>query len=109
LVTTIKQAHPEWQVTAYARGNRPTEELRIALGADRVVTGDFSEYEKIKALSAEHEIVVNAGNSFTNEPVRAIADGLHQRPAESKGKLIHISGTGYSHEPCSLRRAKVLI
>ena len=57
-----------------------------------MATGEFHEFEKIKLLSKEYEIVVNAGNSFTNEPVAAICAGLKERSPEAKGKLIHISG-----------------
>lgn len=92
LIKEIKKAHPDWTVTAYARGSMSIEELKSDLGVDHVVIGDFSEFDKIKALSKQHEIAVNAGNSFTPEPISAIVAGLKERPSDSKGKLLHISG-----------------
>ncbi len=79
-------------MTAYARGSRSAEEIRSELHADEVVLGDFSEHEKIKALSKRHDIVINAGNSFTKDPVAAIVEGLKERDESDKGKLIHVSG-----------------
>jgi hypothetical protein len=73
-------------VTAYIRSGKAPK------GSDRTVEGTFSEFEKIAGLSEEHDIVVNAGNSFTNEPVSAIVAGLRKRQSSAKGRLIHISG-----------------
>lgn len=56
------------------------------------MVGDFSDFEKVKAASAEHDIAVNAGNSFTADPVAAIIAGQESRG--TKGKVIHISGGG---------------
>ncbi|KIL90753.1 hypothetical protein FAVG1_06489 [Fusarium avenaceum] len=88
----IKQAHPDWQVTAYVRSTQPENELKANLNADRIIVGDFSDFEKVKNASKEHDIAVNAGNSFTGEPVTAIIAG--QKENAGKGKLIHISGAG---------------
>ncbi len=92
LIRAIVDAHPDWKVTAYTRGSQHPEELKHDLGVDRVEVGDFTEFEKIKALCKEHDIAVNAGNSFTDSPISAIVAGLRARPSESKGKLLHISG-----------------
>jgi hypothetical protein len=92
-VKAVKQKHPDWPITAYVRPNRSAEAVKAELGVDRVITGEFGEFDKIEALSREHDIVINAGNSFTSEPVAAIAAGLKERPSDQKGKLIHISGT----------------
>ncbi|RGP77386.1 hypothetical protein FLONG3_4525 [Fusarium longipes] len=86
----LKQAHPNWQITAYVRSNNP--DLKASLNVDRIITGDFTDFEKVKAASAEHDIAVNAGNSFTSEPVAAIIAGQKERT--TKGKIIHISGAG---------------
>ena len=56
--------------------------------------GDFSETDKITSLSAEHEIVINLGSSWDVPLSQAIIAGLKQRPEESRGTLIHISGAG---------------
>ncbi|KAH7178169.1 hypothetical protein DER46DRAFT_675908 [Fusarium sp. MPI-SDFR-AT-0072] len=84
----LKQAQPDWSITAYIRNPQANTQLN----ADRVVVGDFSDFEKVKAASAEHEIAVNAGNSFTADPVAAIIAG--QKSRGPKGKVIHISGGG---------------
>ncbi|KAI1050741.1 hypothetical protein LB507_009236, partial [Fusarium sp. FIESC RH6] len=86
----LKQAYPEWQITAYVRSTNP--DLRTTLNVDRIITGDFTDFEKVKAASAEHDIAVNAGNSFTSEPVAAIIAG--QKARATRGKVIHISGAG---------------
>ncbi|KAF5264504.1 hypothetical protein FOXYS1_4717 [Fusarium oxysporum] len=85
----LKQAHPDWSITAYVRSPQQSESQ---LSADRVVVGDFSDFEKVKAASTEHDIAVNAGNSFTADPVAAIIAG--QKSRGPKGKVIHISGGG---------------
>ncbi|KAG8666719.1 hypothetical protein FPOAC2_11840 [Fusarium poae] len=86
----LKQAHPDWHITAYVRSANP--DLKTSLTVDRIITGDFTDFDKVKAASAEHDIAVNAGNSFTSEPVAAIIAGQKERA--TKGKVIHISGAG---------------
>ncbi|KAF1957766.1 hypothetical protein CC80DRAFT_515286 [Byssothecium circinans] len=66
----------------------------VGAQAARIIVGDFSDFEKIKTASKEHDFVINAGNSFTRDAVTAIIAGLTERPSASKGKLIHISGGG---------------
>lgn len=61
---------------------------------DRVESGDFSDYEKIKCLSKEHDVAFNAGSSFTPDVVTAIVAGFKEKSGTSKGKLVHISGSG---------------
>ncbi|KAF4972707.1 hypothetical protein FSARC_772 [Fusarium sarcochroum] len=90
----IKEAHPDWLVTVYVRSTKPENELKASLKADRIIVGDFTDYEKVRKASKEHDIAVNAGNSFTNEPVAAIIAGQKDKEGPSKGKLIHISGGG---------------
>jgi hypothetical protein len=91
------KAHPDWKVTAYARGD--AEAVKKDLGVQRVENGDFSEFDKIKALSKEHDIAVNAGNSFTDAPIAAIVAGLREHAGEAKGKLLHISGKSIPYIP----------
>ena len=93
-IKAVKQAHPEWHVTAYVRSTRPENELKAALKADRIAVGTFEESEKISALSKEHDISVNAGNSFTGDLVAAIIAGQKAKVNGSKAKLIHVSGGG---------------
>ncbi|KAJ4300030.1 hypothetical protein N0V90_005279 [Kalmusia sp. IMI 367209] len=93
-VRTIKQAHPDWHVTAYVRSSKPEDELKASLKADNIVVGDFSDVEKIKKISKEHDIAVNTGSSFTGDLVAAIIAGQKEKAGTTKGKLIHISGAG---------------
>jgi hypothetical protein len=81
-------------VTAYVRSTKPEHELKASLKADRIVVGDFNDFEKISTLSKEHDIAVNAGSSFTGDLVSAIIAGQKARVKGPKGKLIHISGAG---------------
>ncbi|KAK5173990.1 uncharacterized protein LTR77_001069 [Saxophila tyrrhenica] len=94
LTRAIVKAHPDWKVTAYVRGTRTSDEVKKELGVKRIETGDFTEFEKIKALCKENDIAVNAGNSFTDAPISAIVAGLSERSEGPKGKLLHISGAG---------------
>ena len=93
VIRELKKTHPSWLITAYVRSKSPAE-VKKNLGVDRVVLGDFSDFEKIKSLSKEHDIAFNAGSSFSRDPVSAIVAGLKERPSDSKGKLVHISGAG---------------
>ncbi|KAF5003993.1 hypothetical protein FDECE_9493 [Fusarium decemcellulare] len=90
----IKESHPDWLVTAYVRSSKPENELKASLKADKIIVGDFNDLEKVKKASQEHDIAVNAGNSFTADPVAAIIAGQKEKEGTSKGKLIHISGAG---------------
>ena len=58
-IKAIKRAHPDWSVTAYVRSTQPENELKATLQADRIAVGTFDEFEKISALSKEHDICVN--------------------------------------------------
>ena len=64
LVKALKKAHPEWSFTVFAHPNRSVEAVKAELGVARVANGEFGEFDKTKALSKEHEIVIHAGNSF---------------------------------------------
>lgn len=81
-------------MTAYVRSTKPEDEFKAGPKADRIVVGDFGDIEKIKHLSREHDVAVNAGSSFTGDLVEAIITGQKEKPSGSKGKLIHISGGG---------------
>lgn len=93
-IRALKAAHPPWSITAYVRPSRSAEEVRSSLGVDRVETGDFADFEKIKTLTQEHDVAFNAGSSFTPDLVTAIVAGFKEKPGSQKGKLIHISGAG---------------
>ena len=81
-------------MTAYVRSTQPENELRATLKADRISIGTFDDFEKVSALSKEHDIAVNAGNSFTGELVAAIIAGQKAKVGGSQSKLIHVSGAG---------------
>lgn len=99
LIKAIKQAHADWPVTAFARSGRRPEDVKKELGADSIVVGEFTDFDKIREVTREHDIAVNAGNSFSAEPIGAIVAGLKERPDDRKGKLLHISGTSDEHSP----------
>ena len=62
--------------------------------ADRIVHGTFEDAAKLRALAAEHEIVINSGSSFDPGLTRALVDGMKQSKRTNSGTLIHISGSG---------------
>ena len=94
LTREIRKAYLDWSVTVYVRNTQVDEYLKSNLGANRIVHGTFEESEKIRALAKEHEFVINAGSSFDPVLSAAIIAGLKERPAKSKGTLLHISGAG---------------
>ncbi|KAI0141238.1 hypothetical protein GGR57DRAFT_419478 [Xylariaceae sp. FL1272] len=99
LCKTLKRVHPNWSVTAQLRSSTTLSEqdLNNRIGTvDRVVKiADWTDYDAIKRISAEHDVVINAGNSFTADPVTAIVAGLQERKKHgSLARLIHISGGG---------------
>lgn len=62
--------------------------------ADRIVHGDFSQKDLVRSLSKDHDIVINAASSFDGDFVESIIAGMEERPENSKGTLVHLSGTG---------------
>ena len=62
-------------MTAYVRSIMPENELKASLKADRIIVGEFSDFEKVRKASNQHDIAVNAGNSFTADLVAAIIAG----------------------------------
>ncbi|OAQ95967.1 hypothetical protein LLEC1_01916 [Akanthomyces lecanii] len=96
-IKAIKAAHPDWPVTAYIRATVPAKHSPASLGVDRLILGTFSDFSKVQTASSEHDIAVNAGNSFTADPVAAIIAGQTQKKnksSRSRGTVIHISGGG---------------
>lgn len=81
-------------MTAYVRSIQPENELKAALKADQIVVDTFDDFEKNSALRKEHEIPVNAGNSFTGDLVAAIIAGQKAKVGGPKAKLIHARGGG---------------
>ncbi|KAI0430383.1 hypothetical protein F5Y09DRAFT_331072 [Xylaria sp. FL1042] len=99
LCKALKKTHPDWTVSAHVRRNGALSEQELAarVGAvDNVVeVSDWTEFDAIKRASAQHDVVINAGNSFTPDPVAAIIAGLQERKKEGKmAKIVHISGCG---------------
>ena len=99
LVKALRRDYPTWTLTAQVRrrGALSDAELEARIGtvSNIVEVADWSEFETIKRISSQHDIVINAGNSFTAAPVTAIVAGLRERAAAGNvAKLIHISGGG---------------
>lgn len=90
----VKKEHPDWSVTAYVRGSASEQHFKDKLNVDHVIFGEFSDFDKVKKSSSDHDIAVNAGNSFTAEPIAAIIAGQKGKPDGSRGVVIHISGGG---------------
>ena len=93
LAVELKKAHPNWPLTVFFRNTTYDKYFETA-GADKIIHGDFSDTESVRSLSKEHDIVINAASSFDGGLVKTIISGMEERPASSKGTLIHLSGTG---------------
>lgn len=98
-IRALAAAHPDWPITASSRpgGGSTGVKSRLEKVAKFAEVGDWTDYETIKQLSSEHDIVINAGNSFTADPVTAIIAGLRERKSkdpEAMATLLHISGGG---------------
>ncbi|KAI0811651.1 hypothetical protein GGR55DRAFT_80357 [Xylaria sp. FL0064] len=99
LCRALKKAHPDWTVSAHVRRNGALSKLELVarVGAvdGLVEVSEWTDLDAIKRASAQHDIVINAGNSFTADPVTAVVAGLQDRKKEGKmAKIIHISGCG---------------
>lgn len=94
LAADLKKSHPDWPLTVFFRNTAADEYFKTQAVADRIVHGTLADTETIRALSKEHDIVINAVSSFNGELVDLIISGMEERPASSKGTLIHLSGTG---------------
>jgi hypothetical protein len=68
--------------------------FRNVVEANRIEHGTFEDEDKVRALAAEHDMVINTGSSFDPALTRAIVEGLKQRKGVAKGTLIHVSGGG---------------
>lgn len=78
----------------YFRNPQADDWFHNVVGVDRVEHGTFEDVARVRALAAEHDIVINTGSSFDPSLSQAIVDGLKQRKGGSKGTLIHVSGGG---------------
>ncbi|KAI1317715.1 hypothetical protein F5Y16DRAFT_419476 [Xylariaceae sp. FL0255] len=96
VIRALNSTHPDWPITAHVRPQSKHVKYLLENVARIAEIGDWTEFEAIKNLSSEHDIVINAGNSFTADPVTAAVAGLRQRGVKNgrKGALIHISGGG---------------
>ena len=94
LAIDIKKEHPDWPLTVFVRNTKVDEWFKSTAKADRIVHGSISDTELVRSLSKEHDIVVNAITSFDGDFVANIISGLEERSEDSKGTLIHVSGTG---------------
>ncbi|KAF7173885.1 hypothetical protein CNMCM5623_006131 [Aspergillus felis] len=90
----LKQQHPDWPLTVYFRNPQADDWFLNVVGVDRVEHGTFEDTARVRALAAEHDMVINTGSSFDPSLSQAIVDGLKQRKGGSKGTLIHVSGGG---------------
>lgn len=94
LAAAIKKAHPDWPLTAFYRNRSADDYFKETVRANRIVHGDFSQKDLVRSLSKDHDIVINAASSFDGDFVETIISGMEERPENSKGTLVHLSGTG---------------
>lgn len=94
LAIQIKKAHPSWPLTVLLRNTKVDEYFKSTVRAERIVHGSIEDAELVRSLSKEHDIVINSITSFDGDFVKAIISGMEELPEDSKGTLIHISGTG---------------
>lgn len=78
----------------YFRNPQADDWFFNVVGVDRVEHGTFEDAARVRALAAEHDMVINTGSSFDPSLSQAIIDGLKQRKGGPKGTLIHVSGGG---------------
>jgi hypothetical protein len=92
----LKNNHPSWPLTVYFRNPQADNWFRNVVGADRIEHGTFEDEPRVRALTAEHDIVINSGSSFDPVLSAAIVDGLQQRKhaTGTVGALVHVSGGG---------------
>ena len=88
LVGALKKTHPTYPLTVYIRSTTPSlhSYLRNTIGVDEIITGDFSETDKISKLASEYDVVINCGSSWDVGLTQAIIEGLVRRFEEGKGK-----------------------
>lgn len=89
----LKQTQPTWPLTVFYRNPNADRYFTSEVQAERIVHGTFDESEKIKALSKEHDIVINAASSFDPTLTEPIIAGLTEN-SNPKPVLIHLSGGG---------------
>ncbi|KAH0831669.1 hypothetical protein AYO21_01867 [Fonsecaea monophora] len=94
LAIDLKKTLPEWPLTVFVRNSNVDEWFKTTANVDRIVYGTISDTELVRSLSKEHDIVINAITSFDGDFVKNIIAGMEERPEQSKGTLVHISGTG---------------
>lgn len=83
-------------MTAYTRNPSYDDYLQSTIGFDRIEHGTFDDTDKIRQLSSEHDVVINAAWSFSAEPTASIIQGLKERrqKVQKQGTLVHMSGCG---------------
>ncbi|TDL24607.1 NAD(P)-binding protein [Rickenella mellea] len=94
-LVALKSAYPDSRITALVRSEEKGAAVKAA-GAQQIIVGSHEEHEKIRAASAEADVVVNAADSDYLPLTSAIIAGLKER-AKKGGKkplLFHTSGTG---------------
>ncbi|KAJ9609847.1 hypothetical protein H2200_006176 [Cladophialophora chaetospira] len=94
LAIDVKKAHPDWPLTVFVRNTKVDEWFEATAKADRIVHGSISDTDLVRSLSKEHDIVVNAITSFDGDFIANVIAGMEERPEDSKGTLVHVSGTG---------------
>ncbi|EJD08561.1 NAD-binding protein [Fomitiporia mediterranea MF3/22] len=92
LVALIKE-HPEFHYVTLVRSATSEEAVR-AISAT-VISGSFTDFERITELSEQSDIIINAADSDNIELTVAILKGMKSRYTKGNGVgiLLHTSGT----------------
>lgn len=90
----ITQAFPDLAITALVRNSNKGAKVAVHYPKVRLVYGDLSSTSLIASESQAADIVVHTANCDDETSAHAIIQGISQKPAGSKGYLIHTSGTG---------------
>jgi hypothetical protein len=94
LALAIKNTYPDWPLTVFVRNTNVDEWFKSVAKADDIVHGSISDTELVRSLSKKHDIVINSITSFDGGFISNVISGMEERPQDSKGTLIHVSGTG---------------
>jgi hypothetical protein len=94
LALDLKKSQPNWTLTVFVRNTTVDEWFTSTAHEDRIVHGSIADTELVRSLSKEHDIVINAITSFDGDFVANVISGMEDRPQNSKGTLIHLSGAG---------------
>ncbi|KAL1404873.1 hypothetical protein Q8F55_008484 [Vanrija albida] len=91
----IAKADPSATFTIYARNAKVLAGFEALSPRFKGVQGSLEEHDKLTALAATHDVVINAADADSINAIRALLRGLERRAASGTAPVfIHTSGTG---------------